>query len=145
MDHIKYYENFYPQRAWPRDRIKTEIESILENIDINLNIDEWKFIDRPSTHASIVNIDLVNNNPVRKILEEIKYIRTGIELIDGVKEVHVYIRSAESISNHFLGGYIYINNYLDNHSNYITQLDYLNNSENSYWVKNIHINIIRDY
>ena len=77
MDHIKCYENFSPLDL---NQIKIEIESILENLDINLNIDEWKFfpnsymIKSGVQYNSTVVINLAQNNPVRKILEELKWI-----------------------------------------------------------------------
>ncbi len=140
MDHIKCYENFQEIETLD-SRIRSEIESILENLDINLNIDEWGFFPNSNQtydvgvqYHSTVIITLTRDNLVRKILEELRYIILGIEGIDGVKLANATWNFTNILRR-------------SDHPDYMTQLDILetpNRFGKTYWVSSIQIHILYD-
>ncbi len=136
MNHIKYYENFFQGLETPElGRIKSEIESIMENIDIDLNIEDWKFTPKISRFSkmSVVEINLVNDNSTKKILEEIRYIKLEIERIEGVGSTYTNIIISQN-DNPTLRSIA-----ISDGPNYITQLDNLNQKT---WIQCILIHIL---
>lgn len=78
------------------EEAKSQIESILENLDLDLNIDNWEFIPNSDLYnglVSIIDIDLINNNPIRNILKEVEYIREGLREIKGIRYSYAFIRT----------------------------------------------------
>lgn len=131
---------------------REEISDILENLDLDLNIESWRFSELSEVFESAlelgegnfikIEISLERDNTTQKILEELKYIISRLNEIEGYRYNNTYISTSRFFSSkdfrRSLKG-------PTNNPNYMNQFDNWNipdESGKTHWINRIEMNIL---
>lgn len=133
--------------------IVEEMNDIFQNLDIDLNIKEWRLEGHIAPHGHVnaellvnkvstrkIVIDLERDNTFEDLIREIGFIKAELDRIENIKVVSPieFLLNLDIAFGYRNMGNVYVDDFNDLH-----QLDYLNSGYNTnvgYWIKSITIN-----